>query len=60
MSNITQKLEEIAAGLTAAADEITADLIALKDQLANAGTPEEVEQILQPIVDRLNTLGQQQ
>jgi len=60
MSIITQKLEEMAAALQLAADEIAADLQALKDLLANAGTPEEVEAILQPIVDRLNALGQAQ
>lgn len=60
MASVLETVQALADALTAGINEVAADLQALKDQLAGAGTPEEVEAILQPIVDRLNALGQAQ
>lgn len=58
MATVIEKVQELAAAISVATDEISADLQILKDQLAAAGTPEEVQEILQPILDRLTALGQ--
>jgi hypothetical protein len=60
MATVLEKVQELALAISVAADEIAADLQRLKDQLVGAGTPEEVEAILQPIIDRLTALGQAQ
>ena len=60
MGTVLEKVQELALAIGVATDEIAADLQKLKDQLAGAGTPEEVEAILQPIIDRLTALGQAQ
>ena len=60
MATILETVTALAASLTLGIDEIANDIQALKDALAGAGTPEEVEAILQPIIDRLNALGQAQ
>lgn len=60
MATVLEKVQEYADSINLATDEIAADLLALKEQLAGAGTPEEVQAILQPVLDRLNALGQEQ
>lgn len=60
MGTTLEKVQEIAAKLSLGVEEIAKDIQTLKEQLAGAGTPEEVEAILQPIIDRLNLLGQAQ
>ena len=60
MATVLETITELAASLTLGIDEVATDIQALKDALAGAGTPEEVEAILQPIVDRLIVLGQGQ
>ena len=60
MATTIEAVQQFAAQIDAATTELANDLQALKDQLAGAGTPEEVQAILQPVLDRLNNLGQQQ
>ncbi len=60
MGTTIEEVQQFAAQIDAATTEIANDLQALKDQLAGAGTPEEVQAILQPVLDRLNNLGQAQ
>jgi len=60
MGPVLDKVQELANALDVATTEVANDLQALKDQLAQAGTPQEVEAILQPIVDKLTALGNAQ
>jgi Spy/CpxP family protein refolding chaperone len=74
MSILLDKQTEIAAQVEALAVAIEADIVTLKDQiisltnenqqlqeaLANIGTPEQLQAIIQPAIDHLTTIEQGQ
>ena len=74
MSVLLDKQTEIAATVEALAVAIENDIVLLKDQivsltaeneqlqetLANIGTPEQLQAIIQPAIDHLNTIEQGQ
>lgn len=60
MASVLETVQALATALDTATNEVANDILALKAQLAQAGTPEEVEAILQPILDKLTALGNAQ
>ena len=56
MASVIEKLQEFAASITDGLNNIEADLLLLKDLVANGGTPEDVIAALQPILDRINVM----
>lgn len=56
MSAIGDAIQAFAVQIDTAMDEIAADIQALKDLIAQGGTIEEVNALLQPLLDKANAI----
>lgn len=57
MAGVIETVQQFADAIDAAATDIAGDIQNLQDQLAAAGTPEEVQALLQPVLDKLNNIS---
>jgi hypothetical protein len=57
MPTVREAVEALAAEFDAATTAVANKLISLEGQLAGASTPEAVDAVLRPVLDRLKVLG---